>query len=145
MKRLFPQGATNSSRQLNILWHNCNTLSVNSTQVGVFKQPAQVCFGGLLQGQHGICLPSIFLSKERSLNFLYKSCKRQAPYQQIGIFLVKSNLFQGSFSRTIPFLCCRRSNSRCRRQSRFLWRFTFPPNGSSRSTDDDVLFCANHD
>ena len=44
----FPADA---ARQLNILGHDGNTLGVNSTQVGIFKETNEVGFRSFLQGQ----------------------------------------------------------------------------------------------
>ena len=50
--------ASDSSRQLNIFWHDGNSFCVDRAQVGVFKQASQVRFGRLLQRQDGVRLES---------------------------------------------------------------------------------------
>ena len=43
--------ATDTAGQLDVLWHNGDTLGVDCAQVGVFEQTDQVSFAGLLQTQ----------------------------------------------------------------------------------------------
>jgi hypothetical protein len=44
--------STNTTSQLNILGHDCNTLSMNSAQVGILEQTDEVRLGRLLKSQH---------------------------------------------------------------------------------------------
>ncbi|RDX80856.1 hypothetical protein CR513_38531 [Mucuna pruriens] len=47
---------TNPSCQLDILGHNSDTLSMDSTQVGVLEESNKVCLGSLLQSKHSMAL-----------------------------------------------------------------------------------------
>lgn len=44
--------ATDTASQLDILWHDGNTLSMDSTQVGVLKETNKVSLCCLLQGKN---------------------------------------------------------------------------------------------
>jgi len=43
--------STDTTGQLNILGHDGNTLGVDSTQVGIFKESNKVSFSSFLEGQ----------------------------------------------------------------------------------------------
>ena len=49
---------TNSSCQLDILWHDSNSLGVDGTEIGVFENSNQVGFTGFLEGHDGRRLES---------------------------------------------------------------------------------------
>jgi hypothetical protein len=42
--------------QLNVLWHDGHTLSMDGAQVGVLKQANKVCLSSLLEGKHRMAL-----------------------------------------------------------------------------------------
>lgn len=48
--------AADSSRQLNVLWHDGDALSVDGAQVGVLEEADEVSFGGFLQSSDGRAL-----------------------------------------------------------------------------------------
>ena len=83
---------TNSSRQLNIFWHDRDALGVNRAQVGVFKQASQVRFGRFLQRQDSVRLESQ-VSLEVLGDFSDQALKRQLADQEFGRFLVFSVFF----------------------------------------------------
>jgi hypothetical protein len=83
---------TNSSRQLNIFWHDRDALGVNRAQVGVFKQASQVRFGRFLQRQDSVRLESQ-VSLEVLGDFSDQALKRQLSDQEFGRFLVFSVFF----------------------------------------------------
>lgn len=41
-----------TTSQLNVLGHNCNSLRMDSAQIGIFKQPHEVSLRGFLQRHH---------------------------------------------------------------------------------------------
>ena len=45
--------ATNAPRQLDILWHDSHTLSVNSTKIGILEKSNKVGLGRFLKSQYG--------------------------------------------------------------------------------------------
>ena len=42
--------ATNTAGELDVFWHNGNTLGVDGAQVGIFEKTDQVSFGCFLKG-----------------------------------------------------------------------------------------------
>ena len=51
VKKLFPFSA-NPSCQLHVLWHDSDTLGMDSAQVGVLKELYKISLTRLLQGHH---------------------------------------------------------------------------------------------
>ena len=45
--------SSDSASQLDVLWHDGDSLGVDGTQVGIFKQTNQVGFAGFLEGHDG--------------------------------------------------------------------------------------------
>lgn len=126
--QLLAHWTADPSSQLKILRHDCHSLSVDGTQICVFKQTRQMCLSSFLQCKNCVCLPAILLivGDIYNLNFPHKARKWQPPYQQICISLVISDLLQGTLSRSVPSLCVRTRNCCCCRQGRLLRRFAFP-------------------
>lgn len=50
--------ATNATSQLDVLGHDCDSLGVDGTQVGIFKEANQIGFASFLQSHHGRALES---------------------------------------------------------------------------------------
>ena len=89
--------ATNSSCQLNVSWHDCNSLCMDRTQVGVFEKTNQICFGSFLQCENGRTLePQICFEILR--NFTNQSLKWKFPNQKISGFLVPSDFSKSNGS-----------------------------------------------
>ena len=44
---------TDTTSQLDVLWHDCNTLGVDGAQVGVLEETDEVGLGGFLKGHDG--------------------------------------------------------------------------------------------
>merc|ERR1712001_651206 len=92
--------ATDSSSQLDILWHDSNTLGVNGAQVSVFKETDQVSLTSFLEGTNGGALePEI--SFEVPSNFSHKTLEGELADQQLSRFLVTTNFTKGNSTRTI--------------------------------------------
>jgi hypothetical protein len=66
-------GSPNATRQVQILGHNGDTFTMNSTQVGIFKETDQMAFRRLLQGQHGRALPTVRFVHHFLLNFPHQT------------------------------------------------------------------------
>jgi hypothetical protein len=61
--------SSDSAGQLDVLGHDCDSLGVDCTQVGIFEEPDQVGFSRLLQGQHCLALePQVALVLGRDLS-----------------------------------------------------------------------------
>lgn len=96
---------TDTSCQLDVLGHDSNSLSVNGTQVSVFKQADQVTFASFLEGHDSGALESE-ISLEVLSNLSHESLERQLSDQQLSRLLVSSDFSQGngSWSVSVRFL-----------------------------------------
>lgn len=105
---------TDTTSQLDILGHDCNTLGVDSTQVGVFKETDQVGFGSLLKSKDGRSLESK-ITLEVLGDLTNKTLEGQLADQQISRLLVPTDLTKSdsSWAVSVRFL----DTSSCR--SRF--------------------------
>ena len=80
---------SDSSRQLNIFWHDGDSFCVDRAQVGVFKQASQVRFWRFLQRQDGVRLESQVRLEVLS-DFSDQALEWQFADQEFGRFLVFS-------------------------------------------------------
>jgi len=92
--------ASNSAGQLNVLWHDGDTLGMNSAQVGIFEQADQVGLAGLLQGADGGRLEAQ-ISLEVLGNFTHQPLEGQLADQQFGGLLVATDLSKSHRTRSI--------------------------------------------
>ncbi len=91
---------TDTTCQLNILGHDSHTLSMNSAQIGVLKQPHQVRFWSLLESEDSRALePKVRL--EVLCYLTHKPLKRQLPDQKLSRLLVFPDLTKSNSSRPI--------------------------------------------
>ena len=92
--------ASDSSRQLNILRHDGDSLGVDRAQVGVFEQANQVRFGRFLQRQNRGGLESQ-VSLEILRDFSHQALKRQLSDEQFRGLLVLSDFSQRDGPRAV--------------------------------------------
>merc|ERR1719309_268897 len=93
--------STDTTRQLDVLWHDGHTLRVDGAQIGVLEQTDQVGLTSLLQSPNGGTLePQICL--EILGNLPHQPLEWQLPYQQLSGLLVSPNLPESHSSRPIP-------------------------------------------
>ena len=90
-----------SSRQLDILRHDGDSLGVDRAQVGVFEQANQVRFGRFLQGQDRGGLESQ-VSLEILGDFSDQSLERQLSDEQFRGLLVLADLTKRNGTRGVP-------------------------------------------
>ena len=92
--------ATDSSCQLNVLWHDGDTLGVDGAQVGVFEEADEVGFGGFLEGRDGGRLePEVSL--EVLGNLTDETLEWELTDEELGRLLVSTNLTESDGSRTV--------------------------------------------
>ena len=91
---------SDSSRQLDILRHDGDSLGVDRAQVGVFEQANQVRFGRFLQGQDRGGLESQ-VSLEILGDFSDKSLERKLSDQELSRLLVSSDLTKSDGTRSV--------------------------------------------
>ena len=89
--------AANTTRKLNILGHDGNTLGMNGAQVGVFKQSNKVCFGSLLKGKDGSTLETQ-VALEILGNFADETLERSLANEKIGRLLVLADFTKSNSS-----------------------------------------------
>ena len=92
--------ATDAASQLDVLGHDCHTLGMDSTQVGILKQTHQVGLGSFLE-----CHDSRGLEAKVSLeilsNLTHQALERQLPDQQFGALLVTADLTESHGTRPV--------------------------------------------
>ena len=91
---------SDSSRQLDILRHDGDSLGVDGAQVGVFEQANQVRFGRFLQGQDRGGLESQ-VSLEILRDFSDQALERQLSDEQFRGLLVLSDFSQRDGTRAV--------------------------------------------
>ena len=89
--------SSDSSGQLDVLWHDGNSLGVDGTQVGIFEKTNQVSLRGLLESHDGRRLESK-VSLEILSDFSNQSLEGEFPDQKFSGFLVSSDFSQGDGS-----------------------------------------------
>jgi hypothetical protein len=92
--------STDAAGQLNILRHDSNTLGVDGTQVGIFKESYKVGLGGFLKGQDGRSLESK-ITLEVLGNLTDKTLEGQLADEKVRRLLVSTNLTKGNSSRSV--------------------------------------------
>ena len=105
--------STDAAGKLDVLGHDGDSLGVDGTQVGVFKETNKVSLGGLLKGHDGRRLEAK-VGLEILGNFTNQTLERQLPDQQFGGFLVTTDLTKSYGTRpvTMGFLYSSCSRSR---------------------------------
>lgn len=79
--------------QLDVFGHDGDSLGVDGTQIGIFKQPHQVCFASLLKGTDG-CTLKPQVGFEILGDLPHQSLEWQLPDEQLSRFLVTTDLSQ---------------------------------------------------
>ena len=83
--------ATDAAGQLDVLWHDGNTLGMDGTQVGVLEQTHQVGLAGLLQSHHGGALEAE-VSLEVLGNLPDQALEGKLADEELSGFLVSPDL-----------------------------------------------------
>jgi hypothetical protein len=83
--------ASNTTSQLDVLWHDGDFLGVDGAQVGVFEQSNQKSFAGFLQGHNSGALEAE-VSLEVLSDLTDQTLEGQFADQQLSRFLVATNL-----------------------------------------------------
>jgi hypothetical protein len=104
---------SDTTGQLDILGHDSDTLGVNGTQVGIFKESNEVGFGRLLKGQHGRSLETQ-IGFEILSNLTNQTLEGQLANQKIRRLLVPTNLTKSNSSGTVTMGLLDTSSGRSR-------------------------------
>ena len=133
--------STDPPCQLDILWHNGDTFSVDSAQVGIFEKTNQVSLRCFLESHYSRTLESE-ISLEVLGDFTNKTLERQFSDEELGGFLVSSDFTKSnsSWPVTMGFLDSTSgwgtlTSSLC--SQLFAWSF-------STSRFSGSLFCTSH-
>lgn len=92
--------SADATRQLDVFRHDGNTLRVNRAQIRILEQADQIRLAGLLQCHHGRALEAQ-IGLEILCDFTHKTLERQLADQQLGGFLVATDLTQSNGAGTI--------------------------------------------
>jgi hypothetical protein len=92
--------AADTTRELNVLGHNGNTLGVNGAKVRVLKESNEVGFGSLLKGENSSTLEAQVRLKVLG-NLTDKTLERRLADQKVGRFLVFADLTKSDSSRAV--------------------------------------------
>ena len=110
--------STDAAGKLNVLWHDGNTLGVNGTKVGVFKQANKVSFGSLLQSQDGRALEAK-VGLEVLGDLTDKALEWQLADEKLGALLVTTDLAKSDSSGAVTVRLLHTAGSRCAFASSF--------------------------
>jgi hypothetical protein len=105
--------SANTASQLNILGHDCDTLGVNGTQVGIFEKSDKVGLGGFLKGKDSSRLESK-IRLEILGDFTNETLERSFADQKIGRLLVFANLAKSDGSGAVTVGLLDTSGGGCR-------------------------------
>jgi hypothetical protein len=92
--------SADAAGKLNILRHDCDTLGVDSTQVGILKETNEVGLGGFLEGQNGRSLETK-IGLEILGNLTDKTLEGQLADEKVGGLLVTTDLTKSDGSGTV--------------------------------------------
>ena len=92
---------TDAAGQLDILWHDCNTLGVDSAQVGILEKTNQVSLAGLLESHDGGALETQ-VGLEILGDFSDQTLEGQFPDEKLGALLVPTDLTKSDGSWPVP-------------------------------------------
>jgi len=89
--------STDTASELDILWHDSDTLGVDSAQIGVLKQSNEVSLTGLLESSNSSRLePEI--SFEILSDFSHETLEGQLPDEELSGLLVSPDLTESDSS-----------------------------------------------
>jgi hypothetical protein len=92
--------SSNSSGKLNILRHDSDSLSMDGSQVGIFKESNKVSFCSFLKSKHSSSLESEIVLEVLG-DFSDKSLERKLSDQQLSGLLVSSDFSQSDSSWSV--------------------------------------------
>ena len=96
---------TDSAGELDVLWHDGDSLGVDGAEVGVFEETDQVGLGGFLEGEDSGALESEVVLV-LSGNFTNESLEWELADEELGTLLESSDFTEGNgtWSESIGFL-----------------------------------------
>jgi histone H3 len=86
---------TDSAGELDVLWHDGDSLGVDGAEVGVFEETDQVGLGGFLEGEDSGALESEVVLV-LSGNFTNESLEWELADEELGTLLESSDFTEGN-------------------------------------------------
>ena len=93
--------ATDTTGQLDVLWHDGHTLGVDGAQVGVFEKTNKVGLGSFLQSHNGRGLEAE-VSLEILSNLTDEPLERKLADEELGALLVTTDLTESDGTGPVP-------------------------------------------
>ena len=93
--------SANTAGKLNILGHDCYTLSMNSTQVGIFEETNKVRLSSFLKSENSRSLETKIAFGEILSDFTHKTLERQLADEEVSRLLVTADFTECHSSRTV--------------------------------------------
>ena len=91
---------TDAAGELDVLWHDSDTLGVDSAKVGVLEQSDKVGLASLLESHHRGALESE-IGLEVLSNLTDQSLEGKLPQEELGRFLVSTDFTESHCSRPV--------------------------------------------
>ena len=104
---------TDSSGQLDVLWHNGDTLGVDGAQVGIFEETNQVCLAGFLQSSDSRALEAK-IGLEVLGDFTDETLKWELADQKLSRLLVTTDLAESDSTWSVSVWLLDSSGGWCR-------------------------------
>ena len=92
---------TDTAGQLDVLWHDSDTLGVNGAQVGIFEEANEVSLGSFLQSHDGGRLEAE-VSLEILSDFTDQALERQFADEELSALLVTTDLTESDGTGPVP-------------------------------------------
>ena len=92
---------TDTAGQLDVLWHDSDTLGVNGAQVGIFEEANEVSLGSFLQSHDGGRLEAE-VSLEILSDFTDQALERQFADQELSALLVTTDFTKSDGTGPVP-------------------------------------------
>ena len=118
--------SADSAGQLNVFGHDGDTLGVDGAQVGVFKQTNKVSLASLLKSHHSGALETQ-IGLEILSDFSHQTLEGQLADQQLGRFLVTTDLTKSDCTRPVTMRLLDSTSGRRALTSGLCVRGAFPP------------------
>lgn len=97
MKPSLSTFSSDTTSQLDVLWHDGHSLGVDGAQVGVLKKSNQVGFAGFLQGHDSRALETQ-VSLEILSDFSHETLEGEFPDEELSALLVPPDFSEGDCS-----------------------------------------------
>jgi hypothetical protein len=133
--------STDSTCELDVLWHDGDSLGVDGAEIGVLEETDEVGFRCFLQSHHRRALESE-VRLEILSDFPHQPLERQLPDQQLRALLVTTDLSESNRSGTVPMRLLHSSGRRGTLTSRL--RRQLLPRRLPSSRLSGSLLCSSH-